>query len=121
MHMQIIIAIVCLGLLMWADTANAQSPQPQITFRLTVGVHDHERVSPARVKAILKEASNVLNKCNVKLKLKGAVGSFMAPNTVPNKELLIDKKSERDAVHKVNFDFKVVEAPFFSVAASRTK
>ena len=122
MNMQIIITIVCLGLLMWVEPANAQRPQPQRTFRLTVGVHDHERerVSTARVKAILKEASNVLNKCNVKLKLKGAVGSFMAPNTVPNKELLIDKKSERDAVHKVNFVVKVVEGPFFYCRGRQT-
>jgi hypothetical protein len=113
MNMQIIIAIVCVGLLMWADTANAQRPQPQITFRLTVGVHDHETVSADRINEILKEASKVLSKCNVILKRKGAVGSFMAPNTVPNKEGLIDNEAERDAVHKVNFDVKVVEAPFF--------
>ena len=112
MNMQIIIAIVCVGLLMWADTANAQRPQPQITFRLTVGVHDHETVSADRINEILKEASKVLSKCNVILKRKGAVGS-MAPNTVPHQEGLIKDRRDRDAVHKVNFDFKVVETPFF--------
>lgn len=112
-NMQIIIAIVCLGLLTWVEPASAQRRQPQIPFQLTVAVHDHERVSADRVDEILKEASKVLSKCNVILKRKGSVGAFMEPNTAPNREELIDTEDERDAVHKVNFDFKVVKAPFF--------
>jgi Matrixin len=111
--MQIITAIVGLGLLMWVEPANAQRTQTQIPFRLTVGVHDHETVSPDRVDKILEEASKVLKKCNVVLTRKGSVGKFTAPNTAPHQEGLIKNRRDRDAVHKVEFDFKVVETPFF--------
>jgi hypothetical protein len=116
MKMKIIIAIACLGLLMWVEPANAQQrPQPQIPFELTVGVHDHERrqVTDARIDKILKEASKVLNKCNVVLTRTGSVGTFIAPNTEPNQEALIETKDHRDAVHRESFDIKVVKIPFF--------
>ena len=49
----------------------------------------------------------------MKLKLKGSVGTFIAPNTEPDQEGLIKTKDHRDAVHRENFDIKVVEIPFF--------
>jgi hypothetical protein len=131
MKMKIIIAMACLGFLMWLEPANAQQrPQPQIPFELTVGVHEKVKLgrnaveTRKRVDKILKEASKVLNKCNVILKRKGPVGTFSVPNTAGliGKDLdenedgpsaVRKAKDERDAVHRENFDIKVVAVPFF--------
>lgn len=130
MKMKIIIAMACLGFLMWLEPANAQQrPQPQIPFELTVGVHEKATLGASgvelgnRVDEILKRASKVLRKCNVVLKRKGPVGTVSAPNTAgligitfshPNNPTEVRKAAdERDAVHRENFDIKVVATPFF--------
>jgi hypothetical protein len=46
-----------------------------------------------------------LKKCNVALKRKGSVGTFASPNAEGN----ISNPTQRDAVHRVNFDIKVVQ------------
>jgi hypothetical protein len=130
MNMQIIIAIACLGLLMWVEPANAQRrPQPQIPFELTVGAHKKAMLGANeveignRVDEILKRASKVLRKCNVVLKRKGPVGTVSAPNDAgliginffhPNDPTAVRQAArERDAVHREDFDIKVVATPFF--------
>jgi hypothetical protein len=100
--MQTIIAIVCLGLVMWANPASAQQIR---TYSLTVGRHHAVQLSPDHLDAILAESSKVLKKCNVVLKRKGSVGTFASPNA----DGTIAKASERDAVHRENFDIKVVQ------------
>jgi hypothetical protein len=120
--MKIIIAMACLGFLMWLEPANAQQrPQPQIPFELTVGVHEKVKLgrnaveTRKRVDKILKEASKVLNKCNVILKRKGPVGTFSVPNTAGliGKDLdenedgpsaVRKAKDERDVVMGCSFD-----------------
>jgi hypothetical protein len=102
MKMQIIIAIACLGLLMWIHPASAQQIR---TYSLTVGRHDAVSLSTDQVDKILAEASLVLKKCNVALERKGSVGTFSSPNAEGN----ITNPTERDAVHRENFDIKVVQ------------
>jgi hypothetical protein len=110
--MQIIIAFVCLSLLMWVEPASAQRS-------LTVGRHEKVSISDRQVDDILIEASKVLRRCNVVLQRKGPVGTF----TSPNPEAIVGKNykkgdtnsereaaRERDAVHRENFDVKIVKA-----------
>jgi hypothetical protein len=100
MKTQIIIAIVCLGLLIWVDPGSAQQIR---TYSLTIGHHHKVALSADKVDEILAEASKVLKKCNVVLKRKGSVGTFASPNA----DGTISKASERDAVHRENFDIKI--------------
>jgi hypothetical protein len=63
MNMQIIIAITCLGLLLWVDPANAQDTKtyPDTkTFDVTVGRHKAVTLSKEKADDILAEASKVL-------------------------------------------------------------
>ena len=57
MNMRTIIASVCLGLLMWAEPASAQS-----TYSLTVSHHKDIALSEDDVDKILASASKVLQK-----------------------------------------------------------
>jgi hypothetical protein len=102
MKTQIIIAIVCLGLLIWVDPGSAQQIR---TYSLTIGRHHKVALSADKVDKILAEASKVLKKCNVALKRKGSVGTFASPNA----EAIISNATERDAVHRENFDIKIVQ------------
>jgi hypothetical protein len=104
--MKAIIAIVCLGSLMSAGPVGAQQTK---TYLLTVGHHKNVEVSDKQVDEILTEASKVLKKCNVELKRKGSVGLFKSSDTPAS----INKAADRDAVHKENFDIKVVKSPIF--------
>jgi hypothetical protein len=101
--MQIII-ILCVGLLMlWTEPADAQPPP----FSLTVGIHT--AVDPNyknKIDKILEAASKVLEQCNVTIARKGDFGAFESPNR--NGE--IAGPPERDAVHRENFDIKVVKS-----------
>lgn len=109
--MQVIIAIVCLGLLMWAEPVGAQT-----THSLTVGHHRNVELSNDDVDTILHDASKLLHKepghvdtlddvaCNVTLRRRGAVRTFASPST-PGK---ITSRAERDAVHRESADIKVV-------------
>lgn len=113
--MQIILALVCLSLLMWVEPASAQRS-------LTVGRHASlsiREISDERIDDILIEASKVLRRCHVALQRKGPIGTF----TSPNPEAIVGKNYkegdtnsereaalERDAVHRENFDVKIVKA-----------
>ena len=101
--MQIIIAIVCLGLVMWVGPASAQS-----THSLTVSHHRDITLSANDVDKILAKASQILkkNSCNVIFRRKGSVRTF-ASSTTP---ATIETMADRDAVHSENFDVKVVKA-----------
>jgi hypothetical protein len=107
MTIQIITAIVGLGLLMWVEPANAQDTK---IYEFTVGRHEaiSRAVSRNDIDDILTEASKVLQKCNVVLKRKDSVGTF----TSPNPDARINSKTDRDAVNRENFDIKVVKIPF---------
>jgi hypothetical protein len=100
--MQIIIAIVCLGLLVWLEPASAQQTK---THFLTVGHHKDVQISDDDVKKILAEASKVLEKCKVALKLKGSVAPFASGHT----PAAVKNAATRDAIHGEHFDVKIVE------------
>jgi hypothetical protein len=101
-EMQVIIVIVCLGLLIWLEPARAQQAK---THLLTVGHHKNVEISDNDVKKILAEASKALEKCKVVLKLKGSVGTFASTDT----PAAVKNAATRDAVHRENFDVKIVE------------
>jgi hypothetical protein len=101
--MRTIIAIVCLGLLMWAEPASAQS-----LYALKVSHHrDVVALSEHEVDKILQDASKVLqgNSCNVTLKRDGPIGTFGSAAT----PAIIKTGAQRDAVHSVDADVKIVE------------
>jgi hypothetical protein len=102
MNMQIIIAIVCLGLLIWVEPASAQRSK---THSLTVGRHENVALRAEEVDKILAEASKVLRKCNVILKRKGSVRPFASSETPE----VIETDAHRDAVHSEDFDIKIVK------------
>jgi hypothetical protein len=101
--MQTIIAIVCLGLLMWVEPAGAQS-----TRSLTVSHHRDIPLSEDQVDEILAKASEILqkNSCNVTFRRSGPVRPF-ASSTTP---ATIETAADRDAVHREDSDVKVVKA-----------
>src|SRR6516164_4800147 len=101
--MQIIVTIVCLGVLMWVDPASAQT-----TYSLKVSRHPNVDLSDHAVDTILVEASKILekNSCDVKFRLDGPVQIFASSDT-PEK---ITDRASRDAVHREDSDVKVVSA-----------
>jgi hypothetical protein len=101
--MQIIIAIVCLGLLMWVEPASAQT-----THSLKVSRHPNVELSDRAVDAIFVEATEIMrkNSCEVKFRRDGPVQTFASSNT-PEK---ITDRTSRDAVHREDSDVKVVSA-----------
>jgi hypothetical protein len=105
--MQTIIAIVCLGLLMWAEPASAQS-SAQSSYSLKVSRHRNVvALSEHEVDSILHDASKILqnSSCNVTLKRNGPIDTFGSHNTPK----IIKTKAQRDAVHSVDADVKIVE------------
>src|SRR5262245_45426482 len=112
MKMQAITAIVFLGLLMWVEPASAQNP-----YSLTVGHHPTVSVSQSDVDTILSQASKILQKdpghvntpddvaCNVTFARNGPVKTFASPDTPDT----IHNAADRDAVHRENFDVKIVK------------
>ena len=104
MIMKVAIAAAWLGLMVWAGPAGADSVR---TFSLTVGHHKSIHLSGDQVDKILAAASTALKKCNVVLKRKGPVGTFASSKT-PSK---IKDATDRDTVHRENFDIKVVDLP----------
>jgi Matrixin len=103
MKMQMIVAIACLGLLMWVEPASAQS-----TYSLTVSHHRDIALSEDKVDQILSKASEILkkNSCDVTFKRKGSVRTFASADT----PAIIETAADRDAVHSENSDVKVVKA-----------
>jgi hypothetical protein len=105
--MKIIIAILCVGLAMWVGPADAQDTK---TFRLTVGLHTAvDQNYKNKIDQIFEAASRVLKKCDVVLMQKGDVGTFRSPNSQGE----VSGARERDAVHRENFDVKVVKSMSF--------
>ena len=106
--MKTILTIVFVGLLIWSAPAGAK------TYPLTVSVHKDVADLPRdEVKAILKRASRIMHdaRCNVRFTLRGDIGRFDLPGT---KE--IATAAQRDAVHSVKANVKIVEKIGFCVA-----
>jgi hypothetical protein len=105
--MRIIPAIACLGLLLWVAGAGAEVPDSK-EYSLTVSVHaDAPKLTPGDVTKILKGAAGLLksNGCDLKFKLKGPIQTF-GSNRTP---AVIKTEAQRDAVHAVPADVKVVK------------
>jgi hypothetical protein len=111
--MRAIIAIACLGLFLPIAPASAQHANGQREYALTVSVHEdvRPRLTTEDVKKILKGASELMrdNNCNVTFKLNGQVESFASQD----KPATIKTASQRDAVHQVEADVKVVKEILF--------
>jgi hypothetical protein len=108
--MKAIIAIVCVGLWMGVEPASAQT-----SYQLKVGRHPTVMAnkSPAEVERIvdkiLSDASQILQNnpvyaCNVTFTRNGPVGKLKA--STPAK---IKTMPQRDAVHREDFDIKIVK------------
>jgi len=117
MNMQIILAVLCLALLMWAEPATAQK-----TYSVSVSVHRSlPELTADQVKKFLADASKMLQKdsshaetdndakCNVTFELKGALTIFGSDDTPA-----FVSRSDLDALHRVrpgadaDFHVKVV-------------
>jgi hypothetical protein len=106
--MKIILTIVFVGLSVWSAPAGAK------TYSLTVSVHrDVADLTRNEVKAILKRASRIMHdaKCNVTFTLGGDIGRFDLPGA---KE--ITTEAQRDAVHNVKANVKIVDKIGFCFA-----
>jgi hypothetical protein len=102
--MQTIIGLACLALvMMWAEPASTQELR---THELTVRYHKDIELTDDKVKRILAQASEVLQRhsCNVRFTLKEPVRPFKSPDTPRD----IKNKHHRDAVHREDSDVKVV-------------
>ena len=106
--MKTILTIAFAGLLLiWPASAGAK------TYSLTVSVHkDVADLTRNEAKAILKRASRIMHaaKCNVRFTLGGDIGRF----DVPAKE--ITTEAQRDAVHNVKANVKIVDKIGFCFA-----
>jgi hypothetical protein len=112
MTMRTMIAIACLGLLLWVEPASAQK-----TYSLTISRHPDVALSAADVDKILADATKMLQKtsaptsspdnvaCNVSFKRNGPVTTFASRNAPK----IIKTEADRDAVHSEKADVKVVE------------
>ena len=103
--MRIAIALTCLALVVGVNQARAQA-----THSLSVSRHVNVPFSESQVDEILAAASKMLQKagspgaCDVTLKRIGPIQTF----TSPNRDGIIRNQSDRDAVHRENFDSSVV-------------
>jgi hypothetical protein len=116
MKRQIIIGIVCLGLLMWTGPTSAQS-----TYSLKVTHHRSFTVTGAEVDKILDDASKMLQKnsghvnttdnvaCDVTFTRKGSVDTFAWRRT----PAIINTRAQRDAVYREESDVKIVDTMNF--------
>jgi hypothetical protein len=109
MTVQTIIAIACLGLLLWIEPAAAQITHPEVTQPLTVRRHPSIHLTDDQVRDILERASKLLkddsNKCNVTFKLDGPVEPFASDRTPK----VIRNEGDLNTVHSESGDVKVVE------------
>jgi hypothetical protein len=122
MTMPIIIAILSVALLIWAEPANAQK-----TYSVSISSHTGvPALTEDDVKQILADAAKMLQKppghpdtdedaaCNVAFTLKGPVRTFASPS-----EPVLFDKSDIDAVQAVDadvdadFHIKIVEKILF--------
>jgi hypothetical protein len=93
---------MCLVLLVGINQARAQA-----THSLSVSRHVNVPFSESQVDDILTAASKILHSagaCDVTLKRIGPMQTF----TSPNRDGVIRNQSDRDAVHRENFDSSVV-------------
>ena len=103
--MRTVIALTCLALLVGFNKAMAQA-----THSLSVSRHVSVSFSESQVDDILAAASKMLQKagspgaCDVTLKRIGPIQTF----TSPNPKGIIRNTTDRDAVHRVNFDSSVI-------------
>jgi hypothetical protein len=100
--MRTAIALMCLVLLVGINQARAQA-----THSLSVSRHVNVPFSESQVDDILTAASKILHSagaCDVTLKRIGRMQTF----TSPNRDGVIRNQSDRDAVHRENFDSSVV-------------
>jgi hypothetical protein len=102
--MQAIVALLCLGALLWAGPAAAQK-----TYSLTVSRHESVRLTDSQARAILRGMTKLLrnapNRCNVTFKLAGPVKTFASRRT-PG---VIQNSRHLDAVAREAGDVKVVK------------
>jgi hypothetical protein len=99
---RIFIAILCPGLLVASEPAGAQT-----TYEFSVSRHSSVTISERQVDDILAKASDMLQRraaCNITFKRTGPIHTFTAPNAAGD----IRTVSDRDAVHKENFDRNVI-------------
>jgi hypothetical protein len=109
--MRTAIALTCLALLVGVNEARAQA-----THSLSVSRHVSVPFNESQVDDILTAASKILHTagaCDVTLKRVGPIQTF----TSPNRDGVIRKnnQSDRDAVHRVNFDSSVVNVKIVNV------
>ena len=104
--MRVIVAVVCLGLLLWTGPAAAQNTRPPNTHLLTVSKHESINLTEPQVRNILERVSKLLkdNDCDVGFKLDGSIGKF-APSTPK----IINNADDLEAVHRESAHVKVVE------------
>jgi len=106
--MKTILTIVFAGLLIWTAPAGAK------TYSLTVSVHkDVADLTRNEAKAILKRASRIMRAahCNVRFTLSGNIRRFDVPDTKQ-----ITTEAQRDAVHNVKANVKIVDKIGFCFA-----
>jgi len=106
--MKTILTIVFAGLLIWPAPAGSK------TYSLTVSVHkDVADLTRNEAKAILKRASRIMRAahCNVRFTLSGNIRRFDVPDTKQ-----ITTEAQRDAVHNVKANVKIVDKIGFCFA-----
>ena len=82
--MRTIILIISLGVLLWAGSASAEK-QKQYSVKVSIHRDVQPRMTKAEVESLLRRASNVLSRCNVRLRLDGKIQTFdSAPKDINN-------------------------------------
>ena len=107
--MRTIVAIICVALLMWGESASAQSP-----YVLKVSKHRDVDLTTQELKKLLARATQLLKTkdgandvvCNVTFKLDGEIKPFASDRT----PAVIRTEEDRDAVHAEAGDIKFVKA-----------
>jgi len=107
-EMKAILTIVVAALLIWPAPAGAK------TYSLTVSVHkDAAELTRKKAQAIMKRASRIMQaaKCDVTFTLSGDIGRFDVPGAND-----ITSEAQRDAVHNVKANVKIVDKIGFCFA-----
>jgi len=97
-----IILMMCLGVLLSAGAASAEK-QKQYSLKVSIHKDVQPRMTKAEVESLLRRASNVLSRCNVRLRLDGKIQTFdSAPKDINN-------STDLEAVQRVPAHIKVVQ------------
>jgi hypothetical protein len=91
-----------LGVLLWAGSASAEK-QKQYSLKVSIHKDVQPRMTKAEVVSLLRRASNVLSRCNVRLRLDGKIQTF---DSAPKD---INSSTDLEAVHRVPAHIKVVQ------------